>query len=214
MRTGTPAADTATAEPRRNVVQWRTRALVGVLAIAILVLGGLASRRALLAADAAQSAMPHLLASRSDPPSGREVVMVLVGSSTCDAATSPEIPAALDSIRRALSRHTLEQGAAFASVGVALDRDFAAGVGFLARLGEFDEISIGRKWMNSHAVAHMWRDHPGRGATPQIIIIERDLQVEQSAIAVTPDRVIARKVGVDNILEWARNGAPIATEIE
>jgi hypothetical protein len=89
-------------------------------------------------------------------------------------------------------------------MGVSLDWSPSEGAAFLARLGQFDEIASGRNWLNSGAVRYIFRDLPGLSQVPQVIVVERNVRVRPEAIDVGPERLITRKVGLDEMLQWAQ----------
>src|SRR5690606_33057748 len=98
-------------------------------------------------------------------------------------------------------RRLMEEGRKFGIqvtlIGVALDWDINAGLRFLQSAGRFDEISVGRNWLNSHAVSHIWRDLPGPPVIPQIVVVDRTVRVDNDFITISIDSVVSRVVGVD-----------------
>lgn len=104
---------------------------------------------------------------------------------------------------RSVSKRTVERltGKGFATVGVSLDSDARDGVDFLERLGNFGEISSGRGWLNSASLDYVVRDLRGVLATPQLLVIERDMVVERTDMRVSDDRVLARYVGLEDIVQ-------------
>jgi hypothetical protein len=144
--------------------------------------------------------------------SGLELVEIFVGNSGCAASTSTQIPGAMATIAASLGTQMIKKGGYVTRRGVALDGQPADGLRFLNRVGTFDEIDLGHNWLNAEAVNYIWRDVPGKAALPQIILVEHHVQVTPSAITIGPDRVVARKIGMHAIVEWARAGAPLPTE--
>lgn len=104
-------------------------------------------------------------------------------------------------------------------IGVDLDEDLEVGLRFLETLGNgsvseaFDQIIVGGSWLNDHMVRLAWREGTIEASTPQVLIIERPVDVESYAstyaIELGEDRVVANLVGHDEITEWMREGYPI-----
>ena len=130
---------------------------------------------------------------------GTELVAVLAVASTCGFSTSPALPAAVAEATTALAKQAEQEGKHFVYVGVGLDDDPVEGFRFLRHFGPFDEVLVGRGWLNMGSMAFMIRGIPGSLATPQLIVIERDIVAEENSISVTPDRIIRRYVGLDAI---------------
>ena len=142
-------------------------------------------------------------------PKGREVVAYIIGASWCVPSNQP---AFLEAARRAtllLSRQARAAGAAFSAAGVALDWDPARGVAYLGKLGPLDEVTAGRNWVNTVAVDLIWRDPNGQAATPQVVLVERTVDLAERRIGVSPTRVLARLVGPEAITAWVARGAPV-----
>lgn len=139
-----------------------------------------------------------------------EVPFIFIASSTCGASEAPGLAAALSRARVALQDRVRRAGFGFASVGVALDHDWRAGLAFLEDFGPFDEVSSGRKWSNNMAVDYLWRDLPGDPAIPQVLIVRRETSWRTDGwLDVGQDRLLGRRVGVEELLAWSQAGFPL-----
>ena len=138
---------------------------------------------------------------------GTELVMVFIASSTCTGAKDPELKNALERVRRGLKREAREKKQVFTSIGISLDWSIDAGVQMLDSFGPFDEIAVGRGWMNTGAVKFLWEDLPGEAAVPQLVVVER-VVTKDRAIHVTGERVRYRKIGAPGIATWSRLAFP------
>ena len=49
---------------------------------------------------------------------------------------------------------------------------------------------------------------PGEPAIPQIIVLERQIEVARTSTEVKNERVLKRVLGTDEIEKWVRTGAP------
>ncbi len=143
---------------------------------------------------------------RSTIQNGRDVAMVFFVSSSCLGGRDERLQGALRELRRAIESRLATAGVRFASIGVSLDQPSAAGWAFLRRFGSFDEVVLGRNWLNSAAIAYLWRDLPGTPTIPQLVLIERSVEVGAGGLQIGSDRLLTRKVGVEDIVKWAKEG--------
>jgi hypothetical protein len=96
---------------------------------------------------------------------------------------------------------------------VSIDWSIQTGLEHLSRFGEFDEISTGRKWYGMGPRRYIWKDLPGLAGTPQLLVVHRTRQLDPLAGSVEPsfhdERLVVRKVGVDDIRSWIESGAAL-----
>jgi hypothetical protein len=140
---------------------------------------------------------------------GPEVVFIFVGGSFCLAHRREGFPQAVEKAKVELARSTLARRGHFRAVGVALDWDPDEGGRFLRKFGRFDEVSLGSNWVNGTVLRYVWRDMPGRPAVPQVVVVERQVEKSDVAINVVNEHVVRRLLGVDEIQDWAKAGAPL-----
>jgi hypothetical protein len=138
-----------------------------------------------------------------------EVIVVYVGVDGVDSAMA----GVADSVRRAATRQIAGTGQHLILRGVSLDPEIGTGVRDLAMVGTFDEISVGGNWANSAVVHYLGGDfgrvYPRTGV-PQVIVLEREVDNQITALHVGPEREMARYVGTTEIWNWARKGAPLS----
>lgn len=144
--------------------------------------------------------------------SGKELVMVFIGASFCGATETPGLPKALKGISEHLARRAERENSTFVRVGVALDWKTNDGLRFLRHFGEFDEILVGRNWLNTGAIDYIWRGLPGAPALPQVLVFSRLVDARPTTIAFTEDELLTRKAGADAILDWAAREASLPGE--
>lgn len=149
---------------------------------------------------------------------GTEMVLVFMATSSCPGVKDPDFPSAVRAISEAMRTRADESGMTFVTIGVSLDWDLTEGVDFLKRFGPFDEIAIGRGWLNMAAVRYIWAEFPGAASVPQILVLERDI-VSDRTIEVNAERVRVRKVGAMAIRQWssviaAQESEPTANDDE
>ncbi|MDE2794500.1 MAG: hypothetical protein OXL34_06735 [Gemmatimonadota bacterium] len=140
---------------------------------------------------------------------GAETVAVFLGSAACSFSMDPGLPGILAATRAALEAEARAEGKRFAFLGVSVDPTVDEGFRYLQRFQVFDELLVGRGWLNSGAIAFMIRDLVGDMKTPQLVVLEREvkLNADSLGITITPDRVISRYVGLEAI-----QGAPMVSQ--
>lgn len=144
------------------------------------------------------------------PPTvvSHEVIVVYIGVWGVDVA----MVGVADSIRLAAARQIAGSGRHLLLRGVSLDPEIGAGVRDLALVGAFDEISVGGNWTNS-AVVHYLGGDMGRmyqqASVPQVIVLEREVDNQITALHVGPEHELARYIGTTEIWNWARHGASL-----
>jgi hypothetical protein len=145
--------------------------------------------------DASESAVPNRV------QSGKEVLSIFITAAGCGPSHAPELPDALSRINASLEKIS---GSASppVKIGVALDHYPKTGLDFLSRFGTFDELIAGGSWLNSASVTWLIRGGE-RLDTPQLLVVERDVEALQSSLRVGQDRVVDRAVGVEEILALA-----------
>lgn len=145
-------------------------------------------------------------------PHGREIGVVFISSSNCIVNRDPHFqPAVREMMRRlGVQRDSLRIGLSI--LGVTTDWKTRDGVAYLQQMGEFDEIATGRNWFNTTVLNYVFKDPDGALSIPQVILVERSVDAGPAGtqrFAVSPERVLARIVGGDQIMEWVSRGAPL-----
>lgn len=139
--------------------------------------------------------------------SGKQLVLVYFGKSTCVWSVKPEVATNLARIRGDLEKTARVRGESLVLIGASLDQRVGDGVRHLAGLGPFDEIAVGSGWTNSLVLSKLW-DGVGTPATPQLLLLERDVIVD-GAYRTGDEKPIVRKVGLREIEDWAALGTPV-----
>lgn len=145
------------------------------------------------------------------PRAGRQVVVVYVGSSRCNASNQTDVLLAVSSAFESVRKQATQQKAGFVSIGIARELSARAGLLHLSSVYRFDELSSGQGQLNQAAYRFVSKDHPGIAATPQIIVVERQLAPMGSTVddVEISERILLRKVGAVEISQWAGRGAPV-----
>lgn len=145
---------------------------------------------------------------------GEEIVLVYIGSSTCGWSNVPELPDVVRSLKVKMQARAQTEGMGFAAVGVARDAVVANGMEHLDKFGAFDEVMAGRGWANAGVQKYIYGEMAGLGATPQILVVSRRLGYETGHVTFNDEKVLIRKVGVDEIAGWAAEGAPLQSPLQ
>ena len=143
---------------------------------------------------------------------GTELALVYIGSAGCVPSNRRDLPAAVEQLKRQLRDRANDANRLFAAVGVARDWEAKAGWGHLRKFGSFDEVMAGRNWLNAGVRRYVWEDIPGEATTPQVLVLERTVGDPSAAgiqYGIHGERLVVRKVGADEIVRWARQGAPL-----
>lgn len=143
---------------------------------------------------------------------GRELVFVYIGGSTCAWSNVPELPRMVKSIKRHLHSLAVANGMQFSAVGIARDTDPYAGWEHLLKFGEFDEMMTGRSWGNAGVQKYIYGDMPGRGATPQVLLMTRVIDTQWGHASFVNEEVIGRHTGITEIETWVGRGAPVVLD--
>lgn len=142
---------------------------------------------------------------RSLPPVDRrtlEIVVLAFTSSTCPWAQRDSFRITLERLVSAASAYAASQPVPMRLVvaGAGLDESPEVGLAALRRLGSFDEISVGRGWLNPQAVRFGFRDFKHVIGTPGIVVYRREVTPRSQTIEVSADSVLDRGDGANGIL--------------
>src|SRR3990172_2353629 len=142
-------------------------------------------------------------------PRGAQVVVVYVGSTGCGASRDAELKAAIRRMKPLIARQIDSLNVALSISGVAVDWVPDSGIVYLKSLGAWDEMIVGNNWVNTGVEHFVWRDSEVRPGVPQVVIYEREVRPEQTTITFGAFRRTARMIGVQPIVDWVSQGAPL-----
>jgi hypothetical protein len=149
--------------------------------------------------SAAATSPPVGFTPRDDQPYIEEIA-VLVGSYTCSASSYPGLPERTHTLIDSLRRAATARGNVFATIGVAIDGPRSRGEAWLDKFGSFDEIVVGRNWMNSAVAHYIWSDPDALPAIPQLVLVTHRVSPSPRVIRVGADSVVKRWVGGGTLL--------------
>lgn len=142
--------------------------------------------------------------------SGEELLFIVIGSSGCRWSNKPELARLVRRARDVVRSEAMSRDAGFATLGVAQDNVPQLGIEHLEKFGRFDELSVGRGWRNSGLLKYVYEEFPGPAATPQVLVVARDLIGEGGQWEVANERVLVRLTGVAEIAAWLQGGAHVS----
>jgi hypothetical protein len=140
---------------------------------------------------------------------GRELVAVYIGSTDCFPCQLPEVKAAVRGMKSLLAAQAKQRRMAFAVIGATQDWDLTQGAAFFDSLGVFDQIVIGGNWTNLAVEQFMLRDSLAELVIPQIVLVERTVELDKR-VRLSEPRVLRRINGGKDIAAWFAAGARIA----
>ena len=109
-------------------------------------------------------------------------------------------------------------GYSFTTLGIAADWGVDEGYSHLQEMGPFDEVIVGRNWLNQGLQKYVWQDIPGVAATPQVLVVLQSLRLPTSqaspSFLVLNETLVTRKLGLHEIYMWEQNGFPIPNNLE
>lgn len=149
------------------------------------------------------------------PKAGRQLLFVYIGSSRCGPSNQSDVLGAVKASIASFRERAAASHLGFATLGVARELSPTEGLAHLGKIGRFDEMAVGQGDLNQASIRFVARDHPGIGATPQVLIVERDLPALGNSfdnVAFT-ERILVRKVGAADIARWVQRGSPIPSEV-
>ena len=211
--------DEAPAVRVRGADRSPTRAVLSLLAYALVFAGAAGATKAWLTRDSWRPGAFAFSGATTYAPSfadtaGKQLVLVYVGKLNCAPSNNPAVRVAVEHAKLLVREQARKNGSQFLAVGVATDWKVEESLLHLSRFGPFDEVIAGRSWANSAAVKFMSQDFPGPVATPQLLLIERNYETSTSEKPMVPrayrnERILTRKVGVAEIANWSASGAVI-----
>jgi len=179
------------ASPGRSLV-------VGLLAIAIGAAGTAALRGVFGSASPVRVPGSQFSAAHPRPPYVEDEA-ILFGSPTCGASSIPGLTDAAIRLVDSLRVAARARGDSFTTVGVSIDGPFDKGAAWLKQFGAFDEIVIGRNWLNSAVATYIWADAGATPAIPQLVLVRHRVAKSERSIQLGPDSVVRRWIGVGDL---------------
>ncbi len=141
-------------------------------------------------------------------PRGTELVAVYLTSSTCFGCRDPQMPATLDSIKVQLQRQAQALGAHFRAVFVSMDWEPDSGLALAHLDGPWDELIVGRNWLNAGAERYIWGDTLTTPAMPQMLVFSQSIRMD-GRVTFGERTVLRRVLGLAALQAWVRQGSAL-----
>jgi len=146
-----------------------------------------------------------------------EILMIYIGSSTCGFCKDERLPGYISDIRTELWERVRSSSPknelSFFTMGISKDWDVEGGLNHLIEMGPFHEVMTGKSWNNTGLSRYVYENFPGEAATPQIVVTEREYYSITGSITsyrgIKNERILTRKIGLDEIKEWSNNGVKL-----
>ena len=136
------------------------------------------------------------------------VVMVYIGSSTCNYSNDKRLPSIVENIKSKVLKLALSENKGFTTIGIAIDWNIQDGFNHLNKIGNFNEILVGNNWFNHGSSKYFFNDSLSIPGTPQILLIKRsyshhDKSGENSiSYKISSDSLISKFVGIEDLIKW------------
>lgn len=135
-----------------------------------------------------------------------ELTLIYIGADTCSPCHAPSLKQALENVKVKLLKFAESNDLQFSVIGIANDISIDRGLDFLKNSGYFDEIIVGKNFLNTGTVDYIWNNDQTDYEIPQVIVFEREITIGDN-ISVGPKNYVAKYSGKDEIEEWVKNGA-------
>ncbi len=137
--------------------------------------------------------------------SGVHLTLVVIAPTTVDDSSYVRgVRSALANAREiAASRRLI-----FSSIGVSDQWDLKTGIAMLAKLGDFDEIIVGRNWLNTGVVEYI-NQYAARPAVPQLIVTLQNIETDSTPHVYSRRTEVLRLVGGQEVVDWVKAGSPL-----
>lgn len=159
--------------------------------------------------SAALMVRPFLLPER--PPhidttleNGSHLIIVVVAPTRMTKEFAAYAAGAIDSMRSASVRH----GLLFGTIGVSDNLWVARGLRDLREISEFDEVIVGRNWLN-HGITKYITDMHAKVGVPQVIVLLQAVDFGTNPFTMARPEEVFRVVGLRELAGWSEAGYPV-----
>lgn len=147
-----------------------------------------------------------------------ELVLILLSSANCPCNDNKDFAPTIRQIKSELATRAKAKGVTFVSIAVDMNAGAEDGVryyvdhktqsGLAIDLGKWDEISVGRRWLNTVAIQRVWQDKEGIASMPQLIVVEQRVSQNSKGFSVLNSTVVKRLSGTSAFMTWLAQGMP------
>ena len=140
---------------------------------------------------------------------GDEYLLVVIGASTCNWSSSDQFVRMFREARDSVQAYAQRGDIGFATMAIVQDAVLDDGVDYVRDLGRFDEVAIGRGWRNAALMKYIYGRFPGEAATPQMLVLKREVVGGTGNWGIDGEQVLVRKTGLLQIEQWVRMGSQV-----
>lgn len=132
--------------------------------------------------------------------SGTHLTLVVIAPTAPNERFSATVGEGLNALRDA----TVSKGLIFGTIGVSDNWSVKKGLADLADIGPFDEVIVGRNWLNLGVQEYINRIG-ARAAVPQVIILVQTVRVDTIPFVYGDVTELARFVGLGELEAWRKS---------
>lgn len=140
----------------------------------------------------------------------QEINLIYIGSSTCKFCKNKNLHNIVDSAKSIIYEKSKSLEIGFSAVGIAAELNPEKGIDHLKDYGYFNEMIVGNSWNNNGTIKYMG-EMGFESSTPQIILTYRTY-TEYIHTKIENEKEIANYIGLKNIINWVRKGAPLPSK--
>lgn len=145
--------------------------------------------------------------------SGRQLVAYVMTSAACGTCRREDVKRALRMVRDSLRKRQPHEFTQVSVVGIAIDGKVEPGLSYLKTVGldSFDEVDIGRGWLNEQMISRVWKNGEATAAVPMVIVVTRRMTSTLSppTMQFSGDSLLRVVLGGRELLDWVSQGTPI-----
>lgn len=138
--------------------------------------------------------------------SGKHLVFVLIAPTS---AWDQEYIAQVVAARQSLEETAREKGYLYSTVGVSDAWNVDEGLAILRAFGPFDEVVVGRNWLNTGVKAYL-TDFGAKPAVPQVVVLLHEIRLDDLSTMYRDRRELIRAIGPEGMAEWERGGFAVS----
>lgn len=138
----------------------------------------------------------------------QELNLVYIGASWCQPCLEESLKQTLEELKIALYKVAESHNMNYSVIGVANDESLNDGWNFLQSSGYFDEIIIGKNWLNTGSIEFILKHEDILPGVPQIVVFKREIMFDEKT-HVGEKEILVRKIGQKQMDKWIQNGISI-----
>ncbi len=139
--------------------------------------------------------------------SGLHVSFVVIAPTSTPSARFTLL---VDSARNALRDRVVSANHTYSTVGISDDWNVASAFSKVNMMGPFDEVVVGRNWLNTGIEQYVTRLN-GLPVVPQVLVVARQIEADSVPFKYGEFRTLARVLGSVELEKWTSARFPVAS---